>query len=774
MCPSIDDEIKRIRQSGLFDEDWYLKTYPDVRAVGMDPIKHYLWLGAALKRNPSPTFDTAKYLEMQTDVASSGVNPLLHYICWGEKEGRPWPSAQPELDLYEGSSSEAGLSKKLRTYSLYINQVLSSSKRAEGIDLNYVPKIQEYIDFSENPLSLIAFYLPQFHPIPENDEWWGAGFTEWTNVSKAKPQFLGHYQPHLPGELGFYDLRLPDVMRQQAALAQMYGIRGFCFHHYWFGGKRLLERPVNQLLAAKEIDIPFCLCWANENWTRRWDGQDSEILIEQKHSPEDDIAFIDDLIPLFSDDRYIRFQGKPILIVYRVSLLPNAKETAQRWRDRCKEAGIGEIYLIAARSFEVTDPRPYGFDAAVEFPPHQMPAARVNDQLEIIDPKYSGNIYSFTDMATGFAAQKTSEYPLLKTVFPSWDNEARKPGAGHTFFGSSPQAYATWLRSVCDWTYQRSQADKNHPPFVFINAWNEWAEGAHLEPDRKYGYAYLHATANVAREFLPVNPEVEEMVLESQARYKKESNTAVVAHLYYDELFEELQEHIKAVNQADVFFSVSANIPPQRCKAIIDTFPNARLAIFPNRGRDIQPFLHALRFLRKEGYEVACKIHGKRSPQRSDGNQLRGGALNSLLGSKTNVERILARFQENQSLGIIAPNGSLLNLGEPNRNVLNRAWLDRLFDALGMGELTGSYNCDFVAGSMFWFRVEALAKLDELDLKADQFEDELGQVDGTLAHAVERLFAVVTARAGFEVKQACDAHSTYRTKNERGLNGSHR
>jgi hypothetical protein len=391
----------------------------------------------------------------------------------------------------------------------YTRQIFSISGRLGEENTEYVPKLAQNSDFSRLPLKVVAFYLPQFHPIPENDEWWGKGFTEWTNVSKAVPQFVGHYQPHLPGELGFYDLRLVDVMRQQVDLARHYGVGGFCFHHYWFGGRRLLERPVEQFLEAKDIDFPFCLCWANENWTRRWDGEEKDILIAQQHSTQGDFAFIDDVLHILRDERYMRFEGKPILLVYRVSLLPDAAATAARWRKRCIEAGIGEIYLVAVRSFEVTDPRPYGFDAAIEFPPHQVVFPPLNDHVVIVNPDYRGTIHDYRAMATYYAEQSVSGYPLIKTVMPGWDNEPRKPGAGQTFLGSSPRSYARWLRKAYAVTAAKLALDSAQPPFVFVNSWNEWAEGAHLEPDRKYGYAFLQATADVAREFMPLYPEAE-------------------------------------------------------------------------------------------------------------------------------------------------------------------------------------------------------------------------------------------------------------------------
>lgn len=361
----------------------------------------------------------------------------------------------------------------------------------------------------ESPaLKYIAYYLPQFHAIPENDHWWGNGFTEWTNVSKAVPRFLGHYQPRLPADLGFYDLAHPGTMAKQVALARQYGIHGFCFYFYWFNGKTLLEQPLRNYLADPSLDLPFCLCWANENWTRRWDGQEAEVLMAQSHSARDDLRFIEHISDYLRDPRYIRIEGRPLLLVYRASLLDNASATAARWREYCRANGIGEIYLAAVCSFDIDDPRPFGFDIAVEFPPHRlrnMPP--INTSLDFFDRGFRGEVldYRETVLLTAlnkYDAKRQKPFPTLHGVMTGWDNDARRPGRGRTFQHASPAAYASWLRLASNYT------QRHNPPelqYVFINAWNEWAEGAHLEPDRKFGHAYLAATAETLTTFSNVN-----------------------------------------------------------------------------------------------------------------------------------------------------------------------------------------------------------------------------------------------------------------------------
>lgn len=337
----------------------------------------------------------------------------------------------------------------------------------------------------------IAFHLPQFHPIPENDAWWGKGFTEWTNVAKAEPNFAGHYQPHLPSETGFYDLRMAEVRDQQAALARAYGIHGFCYYFYWFAGKRLLERPVEEILHSGQPDFPYCFCWANENWTRRWDGADREVLIAQNPRATDDEQLMATLLPHFRDPRYIRVDGKPLFIVYRAGALPDARRSAELWRNICQREGLGELYICAAKTYDTEDPTAIGFDATIEFPPHGLRGTPVNSRVDLCNPNFEGNIFDYRSYVLDWLARPDPSYRLHPTVMPAWDNTPRRPDHALTFVNATPEIYEIWLREVVERVCEQRSAEQR---LVFINAWNEWAEGAHLEPDQRYGHQYLAAT----------------------------------------------------------------------------------------------------------------------------------------------------------------------------------------------------------------------------------------------------------------------------------------
>jgi 2-polyprenyl-3-methyl-5-hydroxy-6-metoxy-1,4-benzoquinol methylase len=344
-----------------------------------------------------------------------------------------------------------------------------------------------------NKLKFIAFYLPQYHPIPENDAWWGKGFTEWSNTSRAKPLFPGHYQPHEPADFGYYDLRVRDVQREQIDYASRFGIDAFCFHFYWFGGHRLLERPLEDFLADTNADIEFCLCWANENWTRRWDAAEHEVLIEQTYSPKNDIDLIEDLLPYFRDPRYLRVKGAPVLIVYRPQQIPDVASTVRRWRQYCRANGIGEIHLVAALTHGNDDFEVFGFDAGVEFPPHNIHTQNLRDKVGA-DRELTGLITSYGDVARTCLNRDYSQRQVYRTVFPSWDNTARIGERAIVVLDSTPENYERWLAEAAFSTIaDRAPGER----LLFINAWNEWAEGCHLEPDKKFGTRFLEATLRV-------------------------------------------------------------------------------------------------------------------------------------------------------------------------------------------------------------------------------------------------------------------------------------
>jgi lipopolysaccharide biosynthesis protein len=336
---------------------------------------------------------------------------------------------------------------------------------------------------------LLAFYLPQFHPIPENDAWWGTGFTEWRNVVRGRPLFPGHYQPHIPADLGFYDLRMPEVREAQALLARAYGIAGFCYYHYWFSGRRILERPFAEVLASGSPNFPFCLAWANEPWSRNWDGGSRELLIAQHYSEADDIAHIRWLIEAFKDPRYITVAGRPLFLVYNIFAFDDPAKTVDRWRNEVADAGLPNPYLVQFDTFgHFDDPALTGCDAASEFLPHGVDTWSTPVELHDHHKRWD-----YRDVVRGHLRRPMPAWKRYQCIFPGWDNAARKPEHSAFIYASNtPAEYEAWLQKASN------RAKQYGHEFVFINAWNEWAEGAHLEPDLQHGRAYLEATARVA------------------------------------------------------------------------------------------------------------------------------------------------------------------------------------------------------------------------------------------------------------------------------------
>lgn len=388
-----------------------------------------------------------------------------------------------------------------------INTVSDLSEYVKYIVESYGKKSEEYKDYKKNTyienndVDLIAYYLTQFHPNNKNDEWWGKGTTEWNNVNQAIPQFSGHYQPRKPGELGYYDLRLKSVFERQIEIAKNYGIKAFCYYYYWFDGERLLENPLNLFLKNKDLDIQFCYCWANENWTKRFSGTNDDVLMKITSSKENYKAFIESVIEDFEDNRYYTIDEKPILSIYRPSLVPDVKEVLDYWRKQVKLKLNKELYIIAVQEREInTDWTTYGFDAETEFQPKQIQhnCKDITKELNTIRKDFSGTILDYKDLVENkkYILKENNNRKVYPAVMPMWDNTARRNFRGVIFHNSSPNLYERWLMDTINRIRKKHKMEKN---IIFINAWNEWGEGAYLEPDYYYGYAYLEATYNALK-----------------------------------------------------------------------------------------------------------------------------------------------------------------------------------------------------------------------------------------------------------------------------------
>jgi len=340
---------------------------------------------------------------------------------------------------------------------------------------------------------IIAFYLPQFHPIPENDEWWGKGFTEWTNTAKAKPLFHGHYQPHVPANLGFYDLRVPETRAAQAAMAREYGIEGFCYYHYWFAGKRLIERPFNEVLASGEPDFPFCLCWANQTWTGVWHGEPNRVLIEQTYPGMSDYEnHFYELLKAFTDDRYIRVEGKPIFLIYDPPAIPDLPGVLDHWRELAVKAGLEGLYLVGVNHDQRWTSAELGLDASMmqKMPPLTGRVSSCYRGLRLkalLAGRPLPTVYSYAEMLHHFLRPGDAEFKEYPCVVPNWDNTPRSGTSGLVLHESTPELFRQQLRRALD----KVAGMPRDCRIVFLKAWNEWAEGNHVEPDLKYGKGYL-------------------------------------------------------------------------------------------------------------------------------------------------------------------------------------------------------------------------------------------------------------------------------------------
>jgi hypothetical protein len=382
---------------------------------------------------------------------------------------------------------------------------------------------------------VLAFYLPQFHPVPENDAWHAAGFTEWDVVVRSKPKFEGHRQPELPGELGFYDLRVPETRALQATLARQHGITGFLYYHYWFSGRRVLDRPLREVIESGKPDFPFALCWVNESWFRRWQDARDMLILEQKFSEEDDVDHIRWLIECFKDPRYIRIEGRPLLAVYRAHHLPNPERTAEVWGRECAEAGVEEPWLVMFETGEIdVDPRSIGFDASAEFVPHLLhKLIRPSSYGDRRNGQHTYVGFDYDDVASAYLDRPAVPWVRYPCVATGWDNTPRRQATEALIVrDSSPERFGRWLAAAT----KTQESSRRRDGIVFVNAWNEWAEGAHLEPDAYWGRAYLESARDVLGAPDP-----------SETRWPDDEN---VPQASIEELYEDLHRRFVALQRS--------------------------------------------------------------------------------------------------------------------------------------------------------------------------------------------------------------------------------
>ena len=596
----------------------------------------------------------------------------------------------------------------------------------------------------------IAFYLPQYHTFPENDLWWGKGFTEWTNTKKAVPRFLNHYQPREPhDDIGYYNLANVETLRKQVKLAQEHHIYGFCFYYYWFSGKRLMEKPVDLFLENPDIDFPFCLCWANENWTRTWDGLNNNILIKQNHSIDDRSNFILDIKKYLLDKRYIRVNGKPVIIVYNPGQIPDVREVFKCWKRTAQQCGIGDILIWIVQSFNNTI-KSLNLDGiveqAIEFPPH-FESFNINPQAKSVgENEEKGASFNYAEIVSNIINLRNSEEKIYRTVMLGWDNSARRKN-GYTVFDSFDlKVYYDWLRANVIETIRSFEPEER---FTFVNAWNEWGEGTYLEPDKRYGYASINVTSQAIL-CKPFGVKIEGV------NGYKNSRIAVQAHIYYDDLAEEVVNYTNLINEPfDLYVTTDLISKANAIEKVIKNLSKANkfeIAVVDNRGRDVAPFILQMSPV-IDNYQYFVHIHTKRSIKFDYGERWRKYLFSNLLGGEKQISAILEYFDNNPRIGILYPKHfeSIVSLLEKEDS--NKPYIDNLLKRMGIDNKTLqniNFQINFPSGDMFWGRTKAVYQVFSSNFTIDDFPEEEGQLDGTIMHAIERCWCIVAENNGYE------------------------
>jgi hypothetical protein len=457
--------------------------------------------------DPNPLFDTADYLSRVEFDTSKFLHPLLHYIEIGEEAGHAPGigfSLQDYADRYLCGSRKGALQHFFEKGHALGHHCGSSNPSQANVFAQARYAINRGFDFEETPvqvsrrpeLTALAYYLPQFHREKINDAAWGTGYTEWNALAKALPRFSGHRQPRAPRDLGYYDLLAPGTIHAQAELARGAGISVFGIYYYWMSGGQPLRKPLELLRRDRSIDMGYCLIWANESWSRTWDGLENELILKQDYPEGFCETLVDDWIQYFEDPRYFRVSGRPVIILYRALGIPETEQNLNRLREALRRRTGEDLLMIAALTSEARHFAHLPLDGLIEFPPHETfnylrPVPE--NRLELFDRLFRGQVYSY-DEAIKFSLTRPvlETMPLIRTAVPCWDNEPRRSGWSTLLKGSTPAKYEAWLSALV----RRSEQERFlGERIVAINAWNEWAEGAYLEPDSHFGNGYLNATA---------------------------------------------------------------------------------------------------------------------------------------------------------------------------------------------------------------------------------------------------------------------------------------
>lgn len=765
-----EEQAEKLRQTLLEEKE---KSEQQLQEFREEENRKYRELEASLETLRENLAERERLLEgIQKSVSFKITRPLYRLktaIYFGMEKNAFTRRIRKAISVWR----RQGFGEMLRQIRQYrekrekIKALVPDVAQASAIDVPmYEAEYQPNKDYSEydTDVKVLAFHLPQFHTFPENDAWWGKGFTEWTNVRKGCPRFDGHYQPRVPHEdIGYYCLEDVEMIRRQAELAKQHGIYGFCYYYYWFSGKRLMEKPVDLLLRHPEINIPFCLCWANENWTRRWDGQEQDVLIKQEYSDQDDEIFIADLKKYLDDSRYIRVNGKPVIVVYSPCFIPDCRKSFQKWRETARALGIGEIQIWicltwgrTAENMQISD----CVDAEVEFPPHNLGG----EWLEIPDVERDGQetiIYDYkraVDYITGsWGISQPEVVPKHLSCMMAWDNAARRKDGWHAFYHFSLKDFYRWLQEAVRQTRAKFPEEER---FFFINAWNEWGEGTYLEPDEKYGYANINTVSKAVFD-LPLQDDPHTLVLdrrspvgnEQRLQDGKEPKIAVQAHVFYVDLLGEIIEQLNRIPYSfDLFITTDTN--QKRCAMLPMVQKTCRcrkveILVLPNRGRDVAPFL-AQMAPKLDRYDYVGHIHTKRTITTDYGDQWRKYLFRHLFGNEEYLRRMFSLFEKEKTLGIVMPemfppireHAKWTGEHQGIRGLLRRMGVDR--------ELPEQLA--FPAGNMFWVRTAAVKPLFALGLRQDDFPEEAGQRYATLAHQIERAWVYVAEASGYEYR----------------------